>query len=475
MRLAACWLAAVLWTAGSLWYRVLEVPGASVPFDVAAYEAGMPRGKANRAGELVEAAGREFPDWARKVRVEMGPMTEPAFPGYALPESWSDPGASATDAFPPDHYSYWSQLHYAVRTRWPGREGQLGRWLERMCQGPWMQDLEEAARLPTGVVAVPREIWTAYPYPERLWLYARIGELLHGRASRLEHRGQLSAALEPVATALALSRNLSNRAESTQFDLGREIEGDALEALTPWALGAGQSAALLRRGLDELRRHVREAPPLSDAVKADYLIQVVRLSHLRQLPEKFTPYRQWGVPVAILDWALQVPWERARLRRIVNWVIAQRLHGEFAEEGWTPGEEGPFGSRVYTLVQGKPWAAEGKGRLSLLRRTELVLALRLYQVEHDGRPARSLEELMPAYLPEVPVDPVTEKPFVYYVSRGEELTRMAVTEVKPGEWKRGPQKVRAAPGQAVLVWDRDRRGEKDFLLLPTGPRGRRQS
>jgi hypothetical protein len=35
----------------------------------------------------------------------------------------------------------------------------------------------------------------------------------------------------------------------------------------------------------------------------------------------------------------------------------------------------------------------------------VLLALRLYQFDHDGRLPRKLEELSPAYLPAVPIDP----------------------------------------------------------------------
>jgi hypothetical protein len=49
---------------------------------------------------------------------------------------------------------------------------------------------------------------------------------------------------------------------------------------------------------------------------------------------------------------------------------------------------------------------------------EAYLALRLHFLRHDLWP-RSLEDLVPAILPAVPIDPFTEQPLVYYLKGGE--------------------------------------------------------
>jgi len=52
----------------------------------------------------------------------------------------------------------------------------------------------------------------------------------------------------------------------------------------------------------------------------------------------------------------------------------------------------------------------------------LKLALRLYQAD-NGKPAETLDELVPKYLPSIPLDPFDYygKPFRYRLSRGEEI------------------------------------------------------
>jgi hypothetical protein len=50
----------------------------------------------------------------------------------------------------------------------------------------------------------------------------------------------------------------------------------------------------------------------------------------------------------------------------------------------------------------------------------LKVALRLYQAK-EGKLPTNLAELVPHYLPSVPIDPFDGKPFRYRVSRGEDL------------------------------------------------------
>src|SRR5205823_2798639 len=66
------------------------------------------------------------------------------------------------------------------------------------------------------------------------------------------------------------------------------------------------------------------------------------------------------------------------------------------------------------------------------RGLQLRLALLLFQQRH-GRPAKDLEELVPALLPAVPVDPFAEKPFKYRL-------------IDADEWVSWPEDVRLNEG-----------------------------
>lgn len=54
---------------------------------------------------------------------------------------------------------------------------------------------------------------------------------------------------------------------------------------------------------------------------------------------------------------------------------------------------------------------------SLQKMLKIGLALKIYKCEHGKYPA-SLQELVPAILPEIPVDPIDGKPFGYKVKDG---------------------------------------------------------
>ncbi len=47
--------------------------------------------------------------------------------------------------------------------------------------------------------------------------------------------------------------------------------------------------------------------------------------------------------------------------------------------------------------------------------------MRLYQAKNRGKPPATLDDLVPRYLPALPIDPFDGKPFRYRVSRGDKL------------------------------------------------------
>jgi hypothetical protein len=81
--------------------------------------------------------------------------------------------------------------------------------------------------------------------------------------------------------------------------------------------------------------------------------------------------------------------------------------------------------------------------LARLRGERLRIALALYELE-QGRTARRLEDLVPRFLAELPLDPYTGRLFGYRVSQGEQIPTFT------DELKDGPP-LTAAAGQGI-VW-----------------------
>jgi hypothetical protein len=83
---------------------------------------------------------------------------------------------------------------------------------------------------------------------------------------------------------------------------------------------------------------------------------------------------------------------------------------------------------------------EAQENLCRLRALQLRLALMTFQKDR-GRPAQSLDELVPAILPVLPPDPYTGERFGYRLSRGERLP-----------WKAGPGRPLLAAADQGVLW-----------------------
>jgi hypothetical protein len=179
-----------------------------------------------------------------------------------------------------------------------------------------------------------------------------------------------------------------------------------------------------------------------------------------------------------LNTAYQVPWERERQSRILRAVYLGQLQ-EMEKRPWRhafpmatrdldpdrfsreasrvglPTADGP-GSRLSARQWGQLmvqcWILDYYGVAGLqvpiarnqrsLHAAQLLIALVLYQADHGKPPAR-LDALVPAYLAELPIDPVRGQPFGYRISEGE------VIELDDPARHR----IVLAPGQALLWYE----------------------
>jgi hypothetical protein len=112
-----------------------------------------------------------------------------------------------------------------------------------------------------------------------------------------------------------------------------------------------------------------------------------------------------------------VPWEHARQARLLR-VLFERNHDNDLQNwirehkndlGLLP-QLGPY---HYGFLSHFRW-------LCIARAALLKLALRSYQAD-NGKPADNLDELVPKYLPSIPLDPYDGEPFRYRLSQGEEI------------------------------------------------------
>jgi hypothetical protein len=135
----------VLSMAGFLWYRAVQVPDVGEPFDVKAFIAGLPTPEQNEAGRLIRRAGAAMREHKKKVEERIDPPTGPIFPKE------NGPGNAKLSVRAYDNFSW--DIPYQG---WPKKDKEIGRWLDLIFQGKWVQQANKAARLPLGLVQDPR-------------------------------------------------------------------------------------------------------------------------------------------------------------------------------------------------------------------------------------------------------------------------------------------------------------------------------
>jgi len=475
-RLVGGVLLSCAWVAANCAYRVVEVPGGGEPFDRAVLQARLANPEEGRAGQKIREEVRVADDRERAAEVQQG-LPVGAGPGFR-------PAANSTKR---------EQVARVIDLGWAAATPEFENWLEAMTAGPWPDRLAEAVKMRLGVLIDPRDVSTGRNDAENC---RKAAELLTAQALQVQARGADDKALEHLVTVLALSRHLRHEAPPYAYLEGVETERVALAGLRHWLERLGPKRELLDRALDELTAHESTMPPVTEALAGAYL----------RFRSSLGSGGRAGVPVSgeMEAMLMQVPWEAARARRLTDIVFAGRRRmaetGEVlpvSDEGqladWLPDRDGPTGERLEGLV-GSSWLAHSLPLTAAVQRAaqlgqcdvraaRLQVALALYQCKH-GKAAVSLDDLVPAVLPELPDDPFRHRPFGYRVSQeeritwrrqlvggGEEFTRL----VPAGQgilWSAGPD---GTDDGGTRQWEKDAstRGGKGRDLIYLVPRGER--
>jgi ABC-type transport system involved in multi-copper enzyme maturation permease subunit len=437
-------LLALLWIAGSLAYRVWEVPAAPVPFDVAQFEDGFPKLDDNLGGNKIrQAASRMAQSLATNhvsLREEGG-------------QTW---GSSPAEPEPKPILSFSQQLDPVEFCGWTAGEGQFSQTLTKVCDPDWLALVREAADLPPGYVEDPRHGYLFTPAQND---YRGMGRLLAAHALQVQaEKKDHAGALELLRQALAMARHVQTRAEPHWYWQGAAAEASACRALQQWASVPEVPAELLQKALAELQRHEQLRPPYSESIKASYvqakadLAQGPVILHYQQSDNGY----EENVVSTLVSAARIAPWEMLRRNHLLNEYYALHLQGtdmdyptlkanfdkatapydrnderamiianflppvdssgQRALDLWRPLTQDLF----FRHIRG-PYATMETYhflRLTQVRATRIVLALLLYQKQH-GQPAEKLSDLVPAILSEVPIDPYSNQAFRYRISSGE--------------------------------------------------------
>jgi hypothetical protein len=194
---------------------------------------------------------------------------------------------------------------------------------------------------------------------------------------------------------------------------------------------------LIRQALTLLSRHLIET---ADDAKDHDLVEALTVKNTLDDPLSLlqdylsfqgveegrrTPrYREEAEWVAT---AWLVPWEHARQDRIFRVMF----DGDQKHLHWIISRAEDLGPLSALVPHDMTNIHRSRQRsLCAARAMQLKLALRWYQAD-NGKPAENLDELVPKYLPSIPLDPYDGAPFRYRLSRGEEIEWPADSNVTP--------------------------------------------
>jgi hypothetical protein len=436
--LGAAVLVAIALSLGGVAYRMIEAPVRSAPFDVAAFETTLPKPEQNEAGREIAQSIRQFQKAFDQAEADFGQNVQR--PNDTSPAFIVQAGDAVRDA------------------KWPTDNAKLDRWLDAILAERWLEEIRAAVRLPLGSVNL-----TGVTYSHVNWQIQvaaqNAGTLIEARALRRISRGEVETALDDIGLALDLSRHLQSKTRTDQFISAASMETRALVLLPKWAVKAADRPELIRRAIDMVRDHEEHRPPLSDVIKKEYLNSLQNAQYGYRIDMIPPGGRPNGLEWQLREAAINTPWEQIRTDAILaTWFagILRTAEMSYPEairridmaspnevdaawyllSDWVPPTSDPStarrdGRRLVEMLRNSVWWNMGWGMgsylfaldarsITVIRATQYQLALILYQARF-GKPAETVQVLVPDFLPSPPVDPFGDGPFHYRVSVGERI------------------------------------------------------
>jgi ABC-type transport system involved in multi-copper enzyme maturation permease subunit len=433
VRLLPFVVVAGLWIAGGLWYRVLEIPNVHSSPEINAFRASLPTPEQDESGQLFHTACLRFDEARRALESQQAP-----------PQPLAQSERKQRDAEVLEH-------------GWPAKDRELVVRLDKLYAGEWPTLLKQAADLPTSPFDDVRNATFLEPIPATTYS-SDVAVALALRGLQRQAAGDDEAYVENLRIGLALSRSLRDRTFPVDLVFGRIIEGTLLKGLDRWLEKLHgkpdlirQALALLSRHLDETVDDGKDLEAISALLGQNTLDIPLSLDQVLSFGGGLT----WQNGISIQDQWVQnavaclAPWEQARLVRIFR----LKNFGDRQQQNWLADRENELGTHVQfgsndslTNRDRLRNLAKQPGELCVARAMQLKLALRWFQAD-NGKPAENLDNLVPKYLPSIPLDPYDGEPFRYRLSRGEEIVWPTDANAKP---EPEPHTRKIPPGQGVL-------------------------
>ncbi len=426
LRLASGLVAVALTFAGGIAWRVLEIPEVAEANDDIAFAKSLPTYDENESGRGIRRAVAEF-----------GTRSAPHV-------------QTRSDISTPDRPLLMNELFtMLLQSGYPENRPDVDSLL-KILDGEWEQTLLEASRKPTGVFIDPAEHARDYDNPQDQYftVFPRMATVYALRGLKAQRDGDPADFANRVGVLLAAVRTTRTSGPPMAVMTANSVEEATFRGVHHWLKALRGHPELLRQVLTTLLDHERVD---TYTPRRTELASQVALRNGITGPGSWLPrtLALLGGPsreeADVIAFAWAVPWEKERLRRAVGYGNVPAVAS--SREG-NPYLRGAPGLWMYDFLRGyRRQFADNEVRLVSLRGCLLQVALRLHEAE-AGRFPTTLNELVPKYLPGVPIDPFTLAPaeFRYRVSVGGESIA-----VEPVEYLTTPDVGPIAPAFAAAA------------------------
>jgi len=251
-------------------------------------------------------------------------------------------------------------------------------------------------------------------------------------------RGDVPAAMQEADKAVELGMRLAgSRRSIVMYFVGVAVMDMSLQQVREVSASPAVSANILRGQMSALPSPDAIKHALLECVEGEFRLFVAMLRDLGSFRSVsraseggfpgWTLALQRGLPFFKVNMSVNLlgdqmlatfecldDWQPARPGIARSQAIYHDLDSVIQEMGWLHFLRNPIGDLLTSMlfVASQPMLDTHFRLVAEVQLTGAALALRCYHLEH-GRLPESLEELAPAYLDEVPVDPFTERLFVY--------------------------------------------------------------
>ncbi len=386
-------------------------------------------------------------------RVNQVPLVDPGISLDAFIEPASREALATADMYQKafDLRVPWLQVNPDVPEDEQGmdQEEQSRRYFERVKK--WVTASEESIALTLEASSRLACAPPAAPSAEKVFndrLYG-LENMLVMNASQLTWEGKLDEAFDRYMAVLRMAAQLRDRGGSRRQQVATRFETDLQRNLTSWAGHADQTPERLREAIERLDEYYVGLPPVTDVLTADYVLlrRIIDgdLDALAGLAARASAGEDERLVRRAVLWTTLMPWERARARRVLDAVTAVDLETLRWVEISMNQNEGVahyvtrrfqrerHSSEPHRLLRTSRWFHDaydllGNGyrlggvtratrdiasRETLHRATRLQLALVAWKLEHGDYP-EDFEPLIGTYFDELPRDPYSGQPFIYF-------------------------------------------------------------